>query len=82
LLTQDLSIGVLGELEQSGHTHPHHLDGRRRIFVAAEVGDGPGHVAKEGHRDSWSKNTNNLKLVGRRGLFSGKRHVTEKRIFH
>ncbi len=56
MLTQDLSIGVLGELEQSGHTHPHHLDERRRIFVPAEVGDSPGHVAKEGHRDSWNKN--------------------------
>ncbi len=68
----------MGQLKQGGHTHPHHLNGQRRIFVPAEVGDGPGHSAKEGHRDSW--NEYNKLLLTERGLFSMKAYVTENKL--
>ena len=37
-------VDQLGERRQ---TLLHHVERRRRVLVAAQVGDGPGHVAQE-----------------------------------
>ena len=44
---QHLLVLVLDQLGQDGEALLHHLEGRARVLVAAQVGDGPGHVAEE-----------------------------------
>lgn len=50
--TQNFAIRVLDKLQKCWHTLLDDLDRRRRVLVAAKVGDGPSDVAQERHRHS------------------------------